>query len=110
MRSCRPSLFWKRKFEPTVIVTCVRWYLRLCLSLRDVEELIAERGLCVDHTVVSQTAASGYGIGMAVGEMSGGDTERAFDKPHLTDDVRLRQPTDLALADDVHCLVSCDRV
>ena len=43
MRSCRPPLFWKRKFEPEVIVTCVRWYLRFCLSLRDLEELMAER-------------------------------------------------------------------
>ena len=45
-------LFWKRKFEPTVIVTCVRWYLRFSLSLRDLEELMAERGLSVDHTSV----------------------------------------------------------
>jgi transposase, IS6 family len=52
MRSCRPALFWKRKFEPEVIVTCVRWYLRFCLSLRDLEELMAERGLAVDHTTI----------------------------------------------------------
>ena len=52
MRSCRPPLFWKRKFEPHVIVTCVRWYLRFCLSLRDLEELMAERGLAVDHTSI----------------------------------------------------------
>jgi len=45
-------LFWKRKFEPQVIVTCVRWYLRFCLSLRDLEELMAERGLAVDHTSI----------------------------------------------------------
>jgi hypothetical protein len=35
-----------------VIVTCVRWYLRFCLSLRDVEELMAELGLSVDHTTI----------------------------------------------------------
>lgn len=52
MKSCRPPLFWKRKFEPQVIVTCVRWYLRFCLSLRDLEELMAERGLSVDHTTI----------------------------------------------------------
>src|SRR4051794_20279426 len=52
MRSCRPPLFWKRKFEPEVIVTCVRWYRRFCLSLRDLEELMAERGLAVDHTTI----------------------------------------------------------
>ena len=52
MKSCRPPLFHKRWFEPTVIVTCVRWYLRFSLSLRDVKELMAERGLSVDHTSV----------------------------------------------------------
>jgi transposase-like protein len=35
-----------------IIVTCVRWYLRFPLSARDVEELIAERGLSVDHTTI----------------------------------------------------------
>ncbi len=52
MSSCRPPLFWKRKFEPQIIVTGVQWYLRFCLSLRDVEELMAERGLAVDHTTI----------------------------------------------------------
>ena len=52
MKSCRPPLFWKRKFEPQVIVTCVRWYLRFSLSLRDLEALMAERGLTVDHTTI----------------------------------------------------------
>jgi transposase-like protein len=50
MRSFRPPLFRKRKFEPEVIVTCVRWHLRFSLSLRDLKELMAERGLTVDHT------------------------------------------------------------
>lgn len=52
MSSRRPPLFRKRWFEPTVIVTCVRWYLRFSLSLRDVQELIAERGLSVAHTSI----------------------------------------------------------
>jgi transposase-like protein len=52
MKSCRPPSFWKRKFEPQVIVTCVRWYLRFCLSFRDLEELMAERGPAVDHTTI----------------------------------------------------------
>ena len=29
----------------------VRWYLRYSLSLRDVEELLTERGLAADHTL-----------------------------------------------------------
>jgi transposase, IS6 family len=52
MRSCRPALFRKRQFEPVIIVTCVRWYCRFSLSLRDLEELMAERGLAVDHTTI----------------------------------------------------------
>jgi transposase, IS6 family len=48
----RPALFHKRQFAAEIIVTCVRWYLRFSLSLRDVEELMAERGLSVDHTTV----------------------------------------------------------
>jgi transposase-like protein len=44
MRSCRPPLFRNRQFEPVIIVTCVRWYCRFSLSLRDLEELMAERG------------------------------------------------------------------
>ena len=30
----------------------VRWYLRFSLSYRDIEELLAERGVAVDHTTV----------------------------------------------------------
>ena len=45
-------MFRKRQFEPIIIVTCVRWYCRFSLSLRDLEELIAERGLAVDHTTI----------------------------------------------------------
>jgi transposase-like protein len=45
-------LFRKRKFKPEVIVTCARWYLRFSLSLRDLEELMAERGLAGDHTLI----------------------------------------------------------
>jgi IS6 family transposase len=35
-----------------VIVVAVRWYLRYGLSYRDVEELLAERGIDVDHVTV----------------------------------------------------------
>ena len=52
MNARRPPLFRKRKFEPVVIVTCVRWYCRFSLSLRDLEELMAERGLSVDHVTI----------------------------------------------------------
>jgi transposase-like protein len=35
-----------------VIVLAVRWYLRFGLSHRDVEELLAERGIDVDYVTV----------------------------------------------------------
>jgi transposase-like protein len=35
-----------------VIVVAVRWYLRFGLSYRDVEELLTERGLEVDHVSI----------------------------------------------------------
>ena len=36
------------RFSPEVITLAVRWYLRYGLSYRDVEELLAERGITVD--------------------------------------------------------------
>jgi transposase, IS6 family len=39
-------------FPSGVIVLAVRWYLRFALSYRAVEELLAERGIEVDHTTV----------------------------------------------------------
>jgi transposase, IS6 family len=45
-------MFKWRQTEPGLILCAVRWYLRYSLSLRDVEELLEERGLRVDHTTV----------------------------------------------------------
>src|SRR5258708_24104275 len=46
------GLFKWRQFEPEVILLAVGWYLRFSLSYRDVEELLAERGLRADHVTV----------------------------------------------------------
>jgi transposase, IS6 family len=46
------GLFKWRQCEPEVILLAVGWYLRFSLSYRDVEELLAERGLLVDHVTV----------------------------------------------------------
>jgi transposase, IS6 family len=48
----RPAIFKWRQSEPEIILCAVRWYLRYSLSLRDVEELLVERGLSADHTTV----------------------------------------------------------
>src|SRR3954464_6102108 len=46
------SAFAGFRFPTEVIVVAVRWYLRYGLSYRDVEELLAERGVEVDHVTV----------------------------------------------------------
>jgi len=52
----RPRIFKWRQTEPQLILCAVRWYLRYSLSLRDVEELLEERGLEADHTTVWRRA------------------------------------------------------
>jgi transposase-like protein len=59
MRTRRPAAapgprlaFAGFRFPPDVIVVAVRWYLRFSLSYRDGEELLAERGVEVDHVTI----------------------------------------------------------
>src|ERR1700678_3755255 len=44
--------FEGRHFDEEVITLCVRWYLRFKLSLRDLVEMMAERGLSIAHTTI----------------------------------------------------------
>jgi transposase, IS6 family len=46
------SAFAGFRFPPEVIMLAVRWYLRFGLSYRDLEELLAERGIEVDHVTL----------------------------------------------------------
>ena len=41
-----------RHFQAEIILLCVRWYLRYPLSYRDLEEMMCERGLHIDHTTI----------------------------------------------------------
>ena len=54
MRKSRPALFRGRHFQEDLIVLCVRWYLRYPLSYRNLEEMMAERGLTVDHSTIAR--------------------------------------------------------
>src|SRR4051812_37029569 len=63
-RSCRVrpvlpprSAFAGFRFPREVLVLAVRWYLRYGLSYRDVEELLAERGVQVDHAMACWCSA-----------------------------------------------------
>ena len=46
------SAFAGFRFPREVISLAVRWYLRYGLSYRDVEDLLAERGITVDHLTI----------------------------------------------------------
>lgn len=48
---CQNPFKW-RHFQADIILLCVRWYLRYSLSYRDLEEMMLERGLHVDHTTI----------------------------------------------------------
>ena len=52
MRRERPALFKGRHFEPEIIILCVRRYLRYALSLRNLEEIMAERNVDVNHVTI----------------------------------------------------------
>ena len=41
-----------RHFQSDIILLCVRWYLRYSLSYRDLEEIMLERGLHIDHSTI----------------------------------------------------------
>ncbi len=47
-----------RHFQSDIILLCVRWYLRYSLSYRDLEEMMLERGLHVDHTTIYRSRAA----------------------------------------------------
>ena len=68
------GLFKWRQFEPEMILLAVGWYLRFSLSYRDVEELLAERGLLVD------TSPSGGGFNVTPQKFSA-DCDRGSDRP-----------------------------
>ncbi|MDH4984328.1 IS6 family transposase [Aminobacter anthyllidis] len=47
-------MFKGRQFDRSVILLCVRWYLAYNLSLRDLEKMMVERGIAVDHTTIQR--------------------------------------------------------
>lgn len=46
------SIFSGRHFPKDVILWAVRWYCRYGVSYRDLEEMMTERGVAVDHTTI----------------------------------------------------------
>ena len=46
--------FKGRHFKKTIILMAIRWYLAYVLSYRDIEELMLERGVIVDHSTINR--------------------------------------------------------
>jgi transposase, IS6 family len=46
------SVFKRRRFPAEIILLCVRWYCRYGISYRDLEEMMDERGVAVDHVTL----------------------------------------------------------
>jgi putative transposase len=46
------TAFKRLHYPVDVIAQCVRWYLAYALSLRNLEEMMAERGIVVDHSTL----------------------------------------------------------
>lgn len=49
-----PPLFKWRRFQAEIILLNVRWYCRYALSYRDLEEMMQERGVEVDHSTINR--------------------------------------------------------
>jgi IS6 family transposase len=48
------SLFKWRHFLPDIILLNVRWYYRYALSYRNLEDMMAERGVAMDHSTINR--------------------------------------------------------
>jgi transposase-like protein len=56
MNSARRNVIKRMKFPQEVMLICVRCYAAYPLSLRNVEEMMAERGVPVDHATIHRLA------------------------------------------------------
>lgn len=52
MSKAMRSVIKRIRFPLDVMLTCVRWYLAYALSLRNLEEMMLERGVFVDHSTI----------------------------------------------------------
>ena len=47
-----PNFFKWKHYEGEIILLNLRWYLKYPLSYRNLKEMMAERGVKVDHTTI----------------------------------------------------------
>jgi transposase, IS6 family len=54
MGESQPALFRGRHFRDEIIVMCVRWYVRHPLSYCNIEKIMPECGLSIDHSTIAR--------------------------------------------------------
>ena len=87
MKTLNPAVarVLKRLHYPLdVILTCVRWYVAYPLSLRHLEEMMAERGVSVNHSTVHRWAIKPLAV---LASRANGDIFTAVDKDGNTIDL-----------------------
>ncbi len=52
MKQSNKNPFKGRQFTAEIILWAVRWYLQFPISSRDLERMLADRGITVDHTTL----------------------------------------------------------
>src|SRR6202034_4842452 len=48
----RDPIYRRRRFDAEIIELCVRWYITYRLSYRDLQAMMAERGIVVSHSTI----------------------------------------------------------
>jgi transposase-like protein len=48
----RDLIYRRRRFDAEIIERCVRWYITYRLSYRDLQAMMAERGVVVSHSTI----------------------------------------------------------
>ena len=54
----RDPIYRRRRFDAEIIELCVRWYITYRLSYRDLQAMMAERGIVVSHTTIHRHVLS----------------------------------------------------
>src|SRR6266478_6257908 len=102
-----PISYRRHRFPPVVIEHAVWLYLRFTLSYRDVEELLAERGLDLSYESVRSWVLK---FGPAIARGLRRCRPRPSDRWHLDEMVVRRQNSERSGTPDMPCLVIVSRM